>query len=175
MKIADIEGFPNYYISIDGVVRRKELKRKSDSLIVKQFISNNGYSMVSLRENGIKKNRTVHSLILCSFCGDKRELGFVSRHIDGNKLNNHIDNLEWGTISENHNDKKRHGTFQQGESHGMHTLTNDIVKYIKQSKESCLILRKKFNITEGAVYSARTGWKHLNSEQATERALGKVT
>jgi len=172
MNIADIPGHPNYYINTNGVVFKKVLKRKSDSYIVSQFISRNGYAMVTLRENGSKKNRTVHSLILCAFYGDKREFGLVSRHIDGNKLNNNVNNLEWGTVSQNHNDKKRHGTFQCGEKHGKHKLTEKDVIYIRNSDKTWVELQNMFNVSSGAIKSAKNGWKHV-SEQATERAMTK--
>jgi hypothetical protein len=46
------------------------------------------------------------------------------RHIDGNKRNNSIHNLKWGTRADNEDDKKRHGRDNAGERHGMSTVTD---------------------------------------------------
>lgn len=63
-------------------------------------VLNSGYLSVQLKVNGININRTVHRLVASAFLENpegKREVN----HIDGNKLNNAVTNLEWVTASEN--------------------------------------------------------------------------
>jgi len=55
------------------------------------------------------KNYYVHTLVLENFVGH-RPTGCEARHKDGDLTNNCVDNLEWGSRSENAHDKKRHGT-----------------------------------------------------------------
>ncbi len=93
----EIEGFNGYYlVSSLGTVsnRQKDLKT---------FINNAGYKVLKLTLDGNASHALVHRLVAKAFIpnpDNKREVN----HIDGNKLNNDVCNLEWVTSSEN----KRH-------------------------------------------------------------------
>jgi hypothetical protein len=56
----------------------------------------------------------------------------ICRHLDGNKANNRLSNLVWGTYRENEADKLRHGTRARGESHGCSRLKEWQVVQIRQ-------------------------------------------
>jgi len=58
------------------------------------------YPLVDLFENGIKRRYCVHDLVTAVFIGPKPKR-YTVNHKDGNKLNNHIDNLEYATFREN--------------------------------------------------------------------------
>lgn len=64
--------------------RRKYCNKKLDR---------NGYHRVWIATLG--KNIFVHRLILCKFCPNEYEIYLQIKHIDNNKTNNHISNLEW--------------------------------------------------------------------------------
>ena len=88
---------PRYEVSSLGRVRNK--KRGN---ILKQNTSLYGYHTVCLSESGRRNGitRTVHRLIANAFIPNpenKREVN----HIDGNKKNNNVNNLEWVTTKEN--------------------------------------------------------------------------
>ena len=51
----------------------------------------------------------VHQLVLLTFRG-KCPQGYESRHLNGDKLDNRLINLRWGTPQENHADRILHGT-----------------------------------------------------------------
>lgn len=53
---------------------------------------------VSLWKNGVKKDWLVARLVGITFLG---ESDLTINHIDGNRFNNHIENLEWCTLAEN--------------------------------------------------------------------------
>ena len=66
------------------------------------------HGIVSLNRPGKQETAHVHKLVLESFVGEKPE-GQECLHIDGNGLNNKIENLRWGSSKENSQDQIRHG------------------------------------------------------------------
>lgn len=74
--------------------------RKSPQKLLKVGKSKAGYFIVSFCVDGVKSNQTVHRLVARAFIPNETNKPQVN-HKDGNKLNNHIDNLEWVTVSEN--------------------------------------------------------------------------
>jgi len=74
--------------------------KKSPAKLLKQGKSKSGYFIVSFCVDGFKSNQTVHRLVARAFISNESNKPQVN-HKDGNKLNNHIDNLEWMTASEN--------------------------------------------------------------------------
>jgi hypothetical protein len=90
--------------------------------------TSSGYLGVILRrDDGARKSKLVHSLVLEVFVGP-RLAGMQACHNDGNKLNNRLDNLRWDTPSSNQRDRVRHGTHGIGEANPRAILTNaDVV------------------------------------------------
>ncbi len=69
-----------------------------------------GYPLVTLAVKGVVKPVYVHHLVLLAFVGERPETDARSeiRHLDGDKTNNSLDNLVYGTIHENWDDRRRH-------------------------------------------------------------------
>lgn len=86
-----VVGFPNYEVSDRGRVRNKATKH------IRSFSYNHGYPQVDLYPG--QKTRTIHRLVADAFLGEHP--GMQVNHIDGNKKNNCLSNLEWCTSSEN--------------------------------------------------------------------------
>lgn len=90
-----IEEYHNkYYVSNLG--RIKNAKGK----IIKLQRSDRGYTIFTFNDNG-KVTRYIHHLVMAAFGDHKPAPYYQIDHIDGNKLNNCIANLEWVTPSEN--------------------------------------------------------------------------
>ena len=91
----DIKGYEGYYqISNYG-----NIKNINTQKILIGDTNNIGYKRITLYRP-IKKRFFVHRLVALHFC-DGYQDGSVVNHKDGNKLNNHFDNLEWVIHSEN--------------------------------------------------------------------------
>lgn len=58
------------------------------------------------------KSFKIHHLVLETFVGPRPD-GMVGCHNNGDKLNNHVDNLRWDTPGANNRDKRQHGTDHQ--------------------------------------------------------------
>ena len=88
----DIKGYENLYqISKEGEEKSLYFNKEK---ILKQHIMKNGYHQVSLYKDGIKTKFLVHRLVALNFLPNPNSLPQVN-HIDGNKSNNSIENLEW--------------------------------------------------------------------------------
>lgn len=81
--------FINYEINNNGEIRNIETKK-----ILKHKIKNNGYHEVCLYINKQKKYCLIHRLVALTFIENNNNYSQVN-HIDGNKDNNSINNLEW--------------------------------------------------------------------------------
>lgn len=66
---------------------------------IKKCINKYNYFQVVLYKNGEKENKLIHQLVAQAFIPNPDNKPTVN-HIDGNKLNNCVDNLEWATNKE---------------------------------------------------------------------------
>lgn len=68
----------------------KQLKPKVDKY---------GYETIVLTKDGTRKNYTIHKLVALAYIPNPENKPTIN-HIDGNKLNNNVSNLEWATYKE---------------------------------------------------------------------------
>lgn len=73
---------------------------KNGSNVLSQQLTKFGYKKVLLSKDGLRKTYTVHRLVALTFIDNPFNKKTVN-HIDGNKTNNNLSNLEWATQSEN--------------------------------------------------------------------------
>jgi len=143
-----IVGYEEFYeISSCGRVKSifggQGSKYKINDGIVKGWVQKvrKGYSrkLVALSDRKTKsKGFKVHRIMLIAFVGPPKK-GQVSRHINGDSLDNRIENLAWGTQLENIQDSIKHGTHSKppihyGEKHHNAKITNEQVEIIKAHK-----------------------------------------
>ncbi len=77
-----------------------------------------GYRTVCLRGGGrTRKNFYVHELVLRAFRGERPSADHESLHADADRANNRLENLRWGTATENAEDRRRHGHVYSGADH----------------------------------------------------------
>lgn len=179
LAVPDFEGF--YEVSDHGNVRsfdRTIFKRavRNGPLvqttrrgkILKPCPDTHGYPMVNLCVGGVNKSFLVHHLVLAAFVCRRPE-GKECRHLDGNRTNPRLSNLEWGTSLENTQDKMRHGTVRapRGNEHGLSKLTSVAVRDIRSSaasgeKTSSIAARHGVSSTHVRRLVRRNAWGWLN-------------
>lgn len=103
-----IVGFPKYEVSNTGKVRSLDYRHTGVTKELRQKTDKDGYKAVRLFWNGKDKHFLVHRIVAMAFIDNPNDLPQIN-HIDENKGNNNIDNLEWCTAKHNNN----HGTKKQ--------------------------------------------------------------
>ena len=108
-KWKDIKGYEGMYLISDlgrvmSISREKvagfNLYRK-ETIILRTYVDTYGYYSITLTDKkGNRKNHKIHRLIAEAFLENEYNKPCIN-HIDGNKKNNNIDNLEWCTKKEN--------------------------------------------------------------------------
>lgn len=159
-----------YEISSNGRVRSR-IRRWNGSVFCAAKLrilkpkNVNGYAGVSLWRDHAPTQYCVHELVLEAFVGPCPD-GMQCRHFpDPDKTNNHLENLQWGTRSENEQDKVLHGTSNRGERQGNSRLTKAQVKRIRKMRadgHTCTALGVMFGVSHAHISSITLGkcWKH---------------
>ena len=172
----DVPGYEGMY-QVSNTGRVKSLDRKTTCKyrptikgreLSKINTSNGGYKKVFLWKNNKGKGIQIHRLVLLAFKGPSE---LETRHLDGNPLNNHLDNLKYGTPKENASDQRRHGTYApppklRGEEITNCKFTNMIVRRIREYLNvgfSIRRLAKDFNTSQVTIINIkhRRTWSHI--------------
>ena len=98
---ASIDGYLNYQVSWWGRVLNTKTGR-----ILKNTFGSHGYLHVGLSKNGKVKTHCIHVMVAKAWVLNPEDKKCVD-HIDGDKANNHWENLRYATHSENQRNKKR--------------------------------------------------------------------
>ena len=146
VKFEDIQ--KAYLITSDGKIINKTTNKEK-----KTFISNNGYKRVTLWFNGKQKKMSVHRLVAMAFIPNPDNLPQVN-HIDGNKQNNSVENLEW--CNQRHNTKEAYKLKlikSKSTKVNQYDLKGNYIKTWDSIKEAC----EKLNLNHGNICTICSG------------------
>jgi hypothetical protein len=122
---------------------------------IKKIVAKNGYEVVNFTTGPKKRHQElVHRLVLTAFIGECPK-NMEACHNDGVRTNNELENLRWDTRKSNHQDKRNHGTYQEGAKGSNVKLTIEQVKEIYQSNLSGKKLAKIFNVGETSIFRVK--------------------
>lgn len=162
-----IKDFEDYLISSHGQVYSK----KTNKLLTLK-INKYGYVRTTLAKNSKRFYFQVHRLVASAFIENIDKNKCQVNHIDGNKLNNHIENLEWVTPSENQlhsykiglQKKKFKNDNQYARAVNQFDKDNNLIKCWNSLIEASLFYKPnktKISTSIGNI------WKSLNGIQKT--------
>lgn len=159
-RVRSLDRITNY---IDGRVR------KFNGRMISPRKAGAGYYQVGLSNNGSKKRDYIHRLVAEAFIPNPKNLPEVN-HLDGNKLNNRLSNLEWTTSSEN----KKHAYMMnlrgpvdvKGVKNGRAKIDEEDVIYIREQREKGVPrkpLAEKFGLNVSTItrITNRQLWKEV--------------
>jgi hypothetical protein len=164
----------DYYITETGEIWSKKYHpKKNPNCKLKQLKVNrdtNGYLMVWLQIDGKNTGKLIHRLVGEIFLPNPENKPQIN-HIDGNKTNNHISNLEWCDRSHNIKHAYQIGLKKpidtKGQKNGNSKLTQQQVLEIRElyssGNYSQKELSKKFNVSQNLIglIINRKLWKHI--------------
>ena len=156
----------NYDISNYGGII---MNRKTKS-ILKPFSDKDGYLRIKISVNSYQYTRAVHRLVAQAFIPNPENKPEIN-HIDGNKTNNDVSNLEWATRKENAHHAIQIGLYNpRGENNAYSKYTE------KQIREACELMENPKNnpryvsmitgISRTTLYYIRMGkeWAHISKD-----------
>ncbi len=156
-----IPGFERYEVNIVGEIRNVKTKRTLRSNLFKGYLGINIMQSVNVR-----RHMKSHNAVMRAFFGPCPE-GMQVNHIDGNKLNNALHNLEYVTIHQN----VMHaievlGKHKRGENNGRARLTESDIREIRRLASEKVTHREiglRFGIGPKYVnrITSRHLWRHI--------------
>ena len=144
-----IKDFNNYEVSSYGRVRRKYLKGYK----YRKPVIQNEYSSITFSVGCGFKKFQIHRLVAIEFLENNNNKPCVN-HIDGNKSNNNVSNLEWCTHSENEKHsysvlgKKTNGICRRK----IPLEHIQIIKDMYKSNISQYEISKKYNVSQSTIH-----------------------
>lgn len=162
----DIEGYEGQYqVSTHGRVRSLDRNITYSDGRVARFkgkmltptVASHGYPIVSIKS----EKRCVHRLVLETFA-PRPDWAECANHKDGVKTNNHLDNLEWSTYSQNTIHARETGLNKQyGENCNLTTIPGEDVREIRRlGRETDLSQREiaeRFDVSRPTVSEILSG------------------
>lgn len=163
-----LKEFYGYDISSEGRVRSWKNNaggKRSKPFLMKPTLNKDGYWIISFGVFGKRVQKTLHQLILETVKGP-RPVGSVVRHLNGNKLDNRIENLTWGTPGDNNRDTSKHGKSTRGSRSWNAVFTEKLVKKLKvklAAGASLTALATELGVSKQALSHIKAGrtWKHV--------------
>lgn len=148
----------DYYVSSDGRVASMKSKKWLRCYRI------NGYESIKINFDGKRKNVYVHRMVAECFLGEST---LEVNHIDGNKENNNVENLEYVTHKENMEHANKNGLIDnRGSKQGMSKLNEELVLEIKIKLKDGFkrkFLAKEYGVSYNTITKIDRGetWRHV--------------
>jgi hypothetical protein len=161
-----IKGFEGYDVSEEGVVTNTRTGR-----VLKVDLSGAGYPRVTLSQDGNLKRIVVHRLVATHYIPNWLDAPMIN-HIDGDKLNNSVHNLEWVTCQQNTVHAFSTGLRAKGKDHWNAKLDDETViciceEVVKGLTRGEILSQDRFSHVSKYAFDdirRKKSWKHITSK-----------
>ncbi len=171
-----IPPYPDYAVSRSGKIIRVTPRKdgRKNKPLSPQITIRRGYPervTVGLFPIGTKRNRprtvSVARMMLEAWVSRPARAGLHAAHRNGDATDNRLANLYWATPKQNCDDKFRHGTICRGEKTYNTTLTEKLVRKMRQDRAngcywSLLSRRYGISVRSAREVCSRRTWKHVS-------------
>lgn len=152
----DVVGYEGIYqVSNIGQIKRiLAAQGAQPNKLLSPTVEGSGYLCVHLYKNRKTTTHRIHRLVLQAFIGSPPSSKHEARHLDGCRTNNNINNLKWGTRSENVQDAIKHGTAAIGTKNAGAKFTKKNIKtirYLLSTGMSNTAIAKQFNVSNSII------------------------
>ena len=148
IQINKIEGYedilPRYWVNKEGQITNKETGKT-----IKWLISRHGYYYCHLWANNGNRYIRMHRLLALAFIPNPNNYPLV-RHLNDIKTDNRLENLAWGTMSENIKDSIKNGKYNQEASEKARNIGRKISGTKCSKKVLCIETNTIFDNTKEA-------------------------
>lgn len=160
-KFLDVVGYEDIFqISNTGKVFSKRTNK-----ILKHHVAKSGYCTLATKVNGLNVAFRIHRLVATAFLANPENKPEVN-HLDGNKANNIVSNLEWVTSKENIRHAFATGlkTVYSGIGKWNSKLSEEDVRAIRLSTKSARELSTEYNVhhTQISRVKRRVSYKNVS-------------
>lgn len=171
----DVVGYEGLYkVSNLGNVISLNYRKTNKPKKLSYNVNHKGYLDVHLTKNRTSKHKIIHRLVALAFIPNPNNLPQIN-HIDGNKQNNNVNNLEWCDNSQNQKHAYKLGLKKKlfGIDSPKHTkiyqydLNGNFIKtwnYIKEASETLNICQSNISLCCIGSYKSAGGyiWRYAN-------------
>ena len=171
--IIDNEIMAQYYVSTDG----KVFSFKSFKYLTHQK-TDDDYWFISINKNGKTRKCYIHRLVALAYIDNPENKPQIN-HIDGNKKNNTVTNLEWVTAKENTAHAMKLGTKwyygAKGMENGRSVFTDEQIhaacKLLEEGIKTPKEISKITGVSRICLYTIRfgNGWSHIAKDYKIPR------
>lgn len=158
-----IKGYENYCVREDGVVFNVRTGRR-----LAPDVSNRGYLRITVCKDNRPKKFTIHRLVAELFIPNPHGYKTVN-HINGDKSDNSIDNLEWMSQEQNQEHARLTGLCPKGELNGMSKYSEQLIHRVCELIQAGKV-RNEVLAATGITKSSfddirrRKTWRHVSQD-----------
>jgi len=171
IEVREVPGAPGYLVSRDGRVYcwlAWQNQPIGKVRLLRFTTAGAGYLAFSCSRLGRIRRMLVHRAVALAFLPAPEPGQTYVRHLNGNRLDNRVENLAWGTPTDNSRDALRHGRTPRGQRNGMSKLNPETIRAIRKAATgpaplSYRQLAKQYGLALGTVgrIIRREMWGHV--------------
>lgn len=155
-----VQDAPDYEVSTLGrVARRAGTFRTPRRRVLRAQMNDHGYLLVSIPVSKRPQSRRIHQMVVDAFIRPRTPGEFVN-HIDANKTNNRVENLEITDRAGNTEHARQMGLYRSGASHHATKLTDEDVRKLRRmfaEGYSGAEVARHFGINRNYAYTVNRG------------------